>query len=197
MRVVLASANEGKAREFQQGLDGLVKLELISELVTAWGVEETGCTFYANALIKAEAAAKATGLPALADDSGLSVYYLGGEPGVHSSRFAGSSASDEENNQLLLKRMATARTRTEAHFSCVLCLKIPGQEPRFATGRLFGHILKNPRGEGGFGYDPLFQAYSSSRTLAEMSLKEKNEVSHRGLALRKMVTILGEVWRAR
>jgi len=193
MRIVLASGNQGKANEFSIALGGLVDLRLVSEFVSNWGVEENGQTFHENALCKAEAAAHATGLPALADDSGLCVYYLGGSPGVQSARFAGPNSSDQDNNELLLTQMRRAGSRTGAHFVCVLCLKIPGQEPCFSTGRVFGNILNKPRGEGGFGYDPLFEAYNIGKTLAEMSLTEKNLISHRGRALKKMANTLQEV----
>jgi XTP/dITP diphosphohydrolase len=193
IRVVLASANQGKAKEFMAAWDGIVDLRSVSDYVSEWQVDETGCTFHENALCKAEAAAEATGLPALADDSGLSVYYLGGQPGVYSARFAGPNASDLDNNQLLLRQMSRAGIRTGAHFTAVLCLKIPGRPPRFSTGRVFGHILTNPRGDNGFGYDPLFQVHGDTRTLAEMSVLEKNVISHRGRALKAMLEILREV----
>ena len=192
--LVLASGNSGKAREFRAALGDFVQLSLIVDHVPNFAVVEDGATFHENARIKAEAACEMTGLPALADDSGLCVYYLGGEPGVHSARFAGEGAGDESNNLLLRQRMQSARGKTGAHFTSALCLKLPGQPPRFATGKVFGTILAEPRGDNGFGYDPLFQVFGEDRTLAEMSVAEKNMISHRGLALGEMATIIREVF---
>lgn len=193
IRLVLASGNAGKAREFRAALGETVDLCLVTDLVPDFAVVEDGLTFHDNALLKAEAAAEATGLPALADDSGLCVYYLGGEPGVHSARYAGEGAGDAANNQLLLQRMQGSRGKTGAHFTSALCLKLPGQPPHFATGKVFGNILSEPRGENGFGYDPLFQVFGSDRTLAEMEVDEKNLISHRGIALREMAHIIRQV----
>jgi XTP/dITP diphosphohydrolase len=191
--LVLASGNPGKAREFRAALGDSVQLSLITDYVPDFSVVEDGDTFHENARIKAEAACNFTGLPALADDSGLCVYYLGGEPGVRSARYAGETAGDDDNNLLLQQRMQNARSKRGAHFVSAVCLKVPGQPPRFATGMVFGTILAGPKGHNGFGYDPLFQVFGQERTLAEMSVTEKNLISHRGLALRQMASIIGEV----
>ncbi len=193
IRLVLATGNPGKAKEFRAALGAMLELSLITDYVPGFSVVEDGATFHENARIKSEAACAATGLPAIADDSGLSVYYLGGDPGVYSARFAGAGASDADNNLLLLERMQHARGKTAAHFTSVICLKVPGQAPRFATGKMFGNILTERRGDQGFGYDPLFQVHGDNRTLAEMAVAEKNVISHRGIALREMEGIIRQV----
>ncbi|MBS3873730.1 MAG: RdgB/HAM1 family non-canonical purine NTP pyrophosphatase [Firmicutes bacterium] len=190
-QLVLASGNAGKLREIEGVLapTGMTVTPITSYYPT-WSVEETGQSFFANASLKAVAAMQATGLPALADDSGLAVSYLGGAPGVHSRTFAGPLATDAENNALLLKSMQRARTRRYAHFTCVLALAMPGREVQFAVGRLFGSIIEEARGEGGFGYDPLFLVRGREQTLAELSLAEKNKISHRAKALARLLSLL-------
>ncbi len=193
-QVVLASTNVGKVRELASlfadskivlvGMDGLVP--------TGFSVEETGATFEENAWLKAEQVCIATGLPALADDSGLEVDALGGRPGVKSARYAGATASDEENNDLLLRELSgVPDAERSARFVCVLCLCEPTEEgPRrvFETrGSLEGFIGHGLRGEAGFGYDPLFLAQGlHGRTTAEISAEEKNRLSHRFMAARLM-----------
>lgn len=189
-RIVLASGNKGKLREFCQAFAPLhIEIIPITEFAKDWNAVESGQTFFANAQLKAEAAMKFTGLPALADDSGLSVYYLGGAPGVYSQRFAGDNATDEQNNLLLLERLAYAKERRQAHFTAVLALSCPSRGTEFALGRLFGSIVLSPRGSGGFGYDPLFEVRGVGKTLAEMELEEKNRISHRAQALRALVKV--------
>ncbi|MBT9158595.1 MAG: dITP/XTP pyrophosphatase [Firmicutes bacterium] len=190
-KLVLASGNSGKISEFRAALAPTgIKVVPITDYYAEWTVAETGQTFFVNAAIKAVAAMQATGLPALADDSGLTVNYLGGEPGVHSRTFAGPEATAADNNALLLRKMLLAKERRHAHFTSVLALAIPGQEVRFAVGRLFGSIAREPRGEGGFGYDPLFVVRGTDQTLAEFTLADKNKISHRGQALLSLLDIL-------
>lgn len=187
----MASGNKGKLREFEAAFAARgIEVIPIGDLVSHWEVEETGSTFFDNALLKAEAAKKATGLPALADDSGLSVYYLGGAPGVLSQRYAGIGAGDAANNALLLQNMAQAKERRQAHFTAVLIVAFPDRAPLSAVGRLFGSITESPRGEGGFGYDPLFEVRGTGLTLAEMTLADKNKISHRAQALHKILTCI-------
>jgi len=190
-QLVLASGNVGKLREIEAVLapTGLAVIPITNYYPT-WSVEESGQSFFANASLKAMAAMQATGLPALADDSGLSVSFLGGAPGVYSRTFAGPSATDAENNALLLSSLQRAKARRQAHFTCVLALAIPGQEVQFAVGRLFGSIAEEARGEDGFGYDPLFLVRGSDKTLAELTLAEKNKISHRAKALEQLVSLL-------
>ena len=187
-KIVLASTNKGKLREFRDAFKALgIEVVSIDQYISGWNVEESGTTFFANAQIKAEAAMKMTGLPALADDSGLSVYYLGGAPGVYSQRYAGENSTDELNNKLLLDRLAIARNYRQAHFTAVLAYAAPAATTHFALGRLYGSITTAPRGDAGFGYDPIFEIRGSSRTLAEITLDEKNNFSHRALALRALI----------
>jgi len=189
-QIVLASGNHGKVREFGNAFASLgIEVVPITQFAPDWHIAETGHTFYANAQLKAEAAMNLTGFPTLADDSGLVVYYLGGAPGVYSQRFAGESATDEMNNSLLLEQLANARERRQAHFVAVLAYAAPGRTTQFAVGRLFGSIIAGPRGNGGFGYDPIFEVRGLGKTLAEMSLAEKNLISHRAQALRALVEV--------
>lgn len=190
--IVLASGNKGKLAEFAAMFAACgVQTIPIKELLPAWRVEETGSTLHENALIKARAAVEATGRAALADDSGLFVYYLGGEPGVYSQCYAGADATDEENNALLLQKLARAGDRRQAHFAAVLTLMRPNGTHIAATGRMFGRITDAPRGTSGFGYDPLFQVRGRGLTLAELPLPEKNAISHRALAWQVMRDALG------
>jgi XTP/dITP diphosphohydrolase len=152
-------------------------------------IEEHGTTFAENAALKARAVMQATGLPALADDSGLEVDALDGEPGVRSARFAGPGASDAERNALLLERLeGTPAVRRSARFRCVVAFVDPKEPERahLEEGSCEGRILDAPRGDGGFGYDPVFYVESLNRTFAEATPEEKNRLSHRGQAMRRM-----------
>jgi XTP/dITP diphosphohydrolase len=176
----------------------LARLDL--ELVAAADIpglvppEETGATLEENAALKAEAVTAATGQWALADDTGLFVDALGGEPGVLSARYAGEDATYDDNNRLLLERLAGVDdpARRAAHFACAVALTRPGSAPEIVRAELPGRILSAPRGRGGFGYDPVFLLDGTDRTLAELSLAEKNEVSHRSRAVRLAVERLSE-----
>lgn len=189
-----ASKNRGKVAEITAALTGL-PLTVIP--VTDCGdfpePEETGETFAANAELKARYYAAATGLICLADDSGLEVDALGGAPGVYSARFAGETATDAENNAKLLSLLAGVEAeRRTARFRCVLVYFEPQGMLLTAQGVCEGIILESERGEGGFGYDPLFYIPEYGKTLAEMTLAEKNKVSHRGAALGKLSKLLAE-----
>jgi len=184
-RVVLASGNAGKAREIEAQLGERWSLVLQGEL----GIEpipETGTTFEANALLKARHAAQRSGLPALADDSGLEVDALDGAPGVYSARYAGADATDLDNmEKLLVALTGVPPERRTARFRCVLTWVSTADEARpvVVTGTWEGHIALRAQGEGGFGYDPVFIDAASGRTAAELTSAEKNRVSHRGQAL--------------
>ncbi|RME32776.1 MAG: RdgB/HAM1 family non-canonical purine NTP pyrophosphatase [Gammaproteobacteria bacterium] len=187
-RLVLASGNPGKLRELQALLGGL-GLELVPQ--SALGVEEaeeTGLTFVENAILKARNAARQSGLPALADDSGLAVDHLQGAPGIHSSRYAGEGG-DAANNAKLLKALAgVPPERRTARFICVAVLLEHAGDPvpLVCEGRWEGRILEAPRGEGGFGYDPLFWVPDQGCASAELPPELKNRISHRGQALRRL-----------
>lgn len=200
MKIVLATFNEGKLAELRPILEGLdVDLSRAADLGLE-SVAETGETFEENALIKARSAVAATGLPALADDSGLVVDQLDGMPGVRSARFAGppagaggpgldavdasGPASDDEANLRLLLDQLLGMPGRSARFVCAAALVAPDGREWTAEGVLDGHIVDEPRGDGGFGYDPVFQPVGELRTTAEMSREEKNAISHRGRAFR-------------
>jgi len=190
MRVFLASHNVGKARQLEALLEGALEVMTLGPGIAL--PAETGTTYRENALLKAEAIVRATGLAALSDDSGLEVQVLDGRPGIHSARFAGDDASDRENNDKLLKLMEHVPDEgREAEFVSVLCLLAPGAGPLFAEGRVRGRILREPRGSGGFGYDPLFYHPETGRTFAELTPEEKNRHSHRGRAARELLALLG------
>lgn len=184
----MASSNAGKLREVSRIL-GEFDIQVVPQ--SEFGIEdaeETGTTFVENALIKARHAAALTGLAAIADDSGLVVDALGGAPGVYSARYAGPGASDADNNRRLLEELAGVPDagRTAA-FHCVVCfVDAAGQNPIVAEGEWRGRILHEPRGSGGFGYDPLFLAPETGCASAELSAADKNRLSHRGKALKAL-----------
>ncbi len=197
-RVVLASANAGKQREFAALLGGQ-GIELI--LQSALGIDsvpETGTSFEANALLKARHAAARSALPALADDSGLEVDALGGRPGVYSARYAGPAATDADNNARLLEELAgiPAAART-ARYQCVLAFvrDAADEQPVLAHGSWNGRIAEAPRGRHGFGYDPLFVPEGYAQSAAELAPELKNRLSHRAIALAGMLQQLQQQWR--
>ena len=193
-KIVMASSNAGKIREIARILEGLGS-EIVPQ--SEFGVsdaDETGTTFVENALIKARHAAAATGLPAIADDSGLSVDALGGAPGVYSARYAGSDANDERNNDKLLQALDGIPPHDRgAAFHCVACFVTPDDdEPLIAEGEWRGSILFERKGKGGFGYDPLFLDPESGKASAELTAAQKNARSHRGKALRQLQKLLAD-----
>ena len=183
----MASGNAGKIREIARLLEGLdVEVVAQSDLGVS-DADETGTTFAENSLIKAQHAADATGLPAIADDSGLSVDALDGAPGVYSARYSGPDGDDESNNDKLLAELTGVEQRGAA-FHCVATFVEPGGgEPLVAHGEWRGSILHARQGDGGFGYDPLFFVPECGCSSAELSADEKNARSHRGQALRSLV----------
>ena len=184
MRVVLATSNRGKLEELA-GAFPRWNVHGLSEYPGIVMPEETGDTFEENARIKAVAVCEATGHPALADDSGLCVDALGGAPGVRSARFAGEGAGDAANRTLLRERMDTVEpARRGAKFVCALALAMPDGRMDVVRAECAGTILRVERGTGGFGYDPLFVPEGETRTFAQMSVAEKEELSHRGHAIR-------------
>lgn len=189
-RVVVASGNAHKLKELGDIFGGMVELISMKDAGFEGDIEENGTTFEENAVIKAEAVSRATGLPALADDSGLSVDALGGAPGVYSARYAGDHGNDQANNDLLLQNMRGVTNRA-CRFVCAMALALPGESTRVVRGECPGELLEQRAGGGGFGYDPLFR-YHTGKTFAEMTEKEKNAVSHRAVAAEKMRGVLAE-----
>jgi XTP/dITP diphosphohydrolase len=201
VQVVLATRNAAKLEELRRiladtadlrpgdvDLVGLDAVEHVPEVV------ESGCTFEENALLKARAVAAATGRPAIADDSGLCVDALGGMPGVLSARWAGRHGDDEANLRLVLGQLAeVADEHRSAHFACAAAAVVPGVGERVAHGRVDGSLVREPRGNNGFGYDPIFVADGERRTTAEMAPAEKDAISHRGRALRALASQLAEL----
>ena len=191
MKLLVATKNAGKVVELQRLLAGR-ELVSLSDFPDAPDVEETGETFEANALLKARAYAAFSGLPTLADDSGIEVDALGGAPGVYSARFAGPACDDEANNAVLLRRLeATPAAERTARFRCALAfVDLAGGIEHVEHGVIEGALLRAPRGAGGFGYDPLFVPTGETRTTAEMPAEEKNAISHRADASQKMCRYL-------
>jgi XTP/dITP diphosphohydrolase len=196
-RLVLATRNTHKIRELRAilaaaGLDHeLVGTDAFPDVPD---VPETGVTFAENALLKAEALAKATGLPAVADDSGLCVDVLGGAPGIFSARWAGRHGDDRANLDLLLAQLADiGEEHRGAHFACAAALVLPDGTERVVEGVLEGTLRHEPVGSGGFGYDPVLQPLGESRTCAELTAEEKNAISHRGKAFRGLVPVIREL----
>ncbi|NGP44984.1 XTP/dITP diphosphatase [Bacillaceae bacterium SIJ1] len=188
MKLVVATHNQGKIKEFNalfanQGVDILS----LQDVHFHDDIEETGETFEENAQIKAETVARAVGLPVVADDSGLAVDALNGAPGVYSARYAGEHKSDDDNNAKLLKELEGEEQRGAA-FVCVLALSIPGKSTRFYRGECRGIIGMKEMGNHGFGYDPLFILPDRHKTMAELSPAEKNEISHRSIALQSLMS---------
>jgi len=186
VRLVLATHNDHKVTELSKMLEDLdVEILSVRDLPDLPDVIEDGETLEANAVKKATAISAATGLPALADDTGLEVEPLGGEPGVFSARYAGPGATYDDNNRKLLAALeGVPAERRRAVFRCVVAVALPGGGVRTVEGRTAGSIIDVPRGRMGFGYDPIFLPDGSTRTYAEMTQTEKNSISHRGKAVR-------------
>lgn len=193
--LVLATHNAGKVRELRALLDGAVPgLDVQSQVVDAGAVgapdvRETGVTFRENALLKARAVAEHTGLIAVADDSGLAVDVMGGAPGFLSARWSGRHGDDQANLDLLLAQLSDVEgdERRGAAFVCAAAAAVPGGEDVVHFGELRGTLLTEPRGEGGFGYDPILLPEGLDRSCAELSAEEKNAISHRGQAFRSLL----------
>ena len=195
MKLVIASRNNGKLKEFEQLLMHLpLQLVSLNDYPGFPEVEETGSTFAENAAIKAETVARLTGELVLADDSGLEVDALGGQPGVYSARFAGVGQDDVANNQKLLHELAdVASDQRTARFRCVIAIARPGMKTQFAEGTIEGKITYEPQGTAGFGYDPLFFVTEANSTFAEMASTQKNKISHRALAMANAMEILEQI----
>lgn len=184
-KLVLASHNQGKIDELSQMLAPYGVKILSARDLKLPDAEETGETFAENAALKAETISEYTGMPCLADDSGLCVDALDGRPGVYSARYAADN--NARINKLIGELRESGKADWSAHFSCVLALKIPHQKTKFFEGRVDGKIIENRRGSEGFGYDPVFVPDGYERTFAEMSKEEKAKISHRGKALLQFI----------
>ncbi|HEC28607.1 MAG TPA: XTP/dITP diphosphatase [Gammaproteobacteria bacterium] len=192
-KIVLASNNPGKVREFNQLLSGL-NIEVVPQSgFNVPEIEETGLTFVENAILKARNAARCTGLPAIADDSGIEVDALKGAPGIYSARFAGADAGDEQNLQKLLAELSgVADEKRSARFQCLLVYMRHALDPTplICQGTWEGQILHAPQGNNGFGYDPVFYVAGEDCSSAELTSETKNRLSHRGQALQKLLASL-------
>lgn len=192
-RVVLASNNPGKLREFADLFGGL-HLDIIPQAqLGVEEVEETGLTFVENAILKARHAGRVTGLPAIADDSGIEVDALNGAPGIYSARYAGPGANDQANNGKLLQALnGVPETQRSARYQCLIVYMRHALDPTpiICSGSWEGRILPAPRGNGGFGYDPIFFVPTHNCSASELDAAEKNRISHRGQALRKLLEAL-------
>ena len=187
-KLVIASNNPGKLREIGHLLEPLGLEVLPQSVFDISEADEPYCTFIENALAKARHASRCSGLPALADDSGICVNVLNGQPGIHSARYAGEPKSDERNNQKLIEAL-THQSNHNAHYYCVMVLvrHVDDPQPIIADGSWHGQIIPQPRGNGGFGYDPHFYLPELGVTSAELPLEQKNKISHRSQALIRLV----------
>lgn len=190
-KLVLATRNEGKIEEFRRILEelapGQIDLIGVDQFPHLVDVDETGSTFEENSLLKARYTSEATGLPAIADDSGLCVDALNGDPGIYSARWAGTHGDDRANLEKVLAQLKDVPDeKRTAYFICVASLVLPDGRQQVAEGRFEGHILHAPVGNNGFGYDPIFQPLGMSISSAQMSAEEKDLVSHRGKSLRSL-----------
>jgi XTP/dITP diphosphohydrolase len=194
-RLVLATRNAHKVGELREILSAAgLQVELLGLPDDAPDVVEDGLTFADNALKKARSAAAATGLAAVADDSGLCVDALGGMPGVFSARWSGAAADDASNLRLVLEQVSdVADEHRGAAFVCAAALALPSGEDRVVEGRVIGRIIREPRGSGGFGYDPIFVPDGDGRTTAELTAEEKHAISHRGIAFRALAPTIREL----
>lgn len=192
-KLVIASNNPGKLREIGQLLEPLGIEVLPQSAFDIAEADEPHCTFVENALAKARHASKCSGLPALADDSGICADALHGEPGIHSARYAGEPRSDDRNNQKLVAALSN-HSNCNAHYYCVIVLVRHADDPQpiIADGAWHGEIIAQPRGSGGFGYDPYFYLPQLDKTSAELPLEQKNRISHRGQALARLVEMIGQ-----
>lgn len=192
-KIILASNNKNKLREFKSLMEPF-GIEVISQKEAGcdFEVEETGATFEENACLKAAAVTEATGLPAIADDSGLAVDALNGEPGIYSARYGpGHDATDADRYNYLLDKLRDVKERS-ARFVCCICCTFPDGGKLCTRGECEGEIMQGPVGENGFGYDPVFKPLCTERGMAELSPAEKNAISHRGKALREFMKIFEE-----
>ncbi|MGY5388193.1 XTP/dITP diphosphatase [Bacillus spizizenii] len=189
---IIATHNPGKVKEFKEILEPKgYDVKSLAEIGFTEEIEETGNTFEENAILKAEAVAKAVNKMVIADDSGLSIDNLGGRPGVYSARYAGEQKDDQANiDKVLSELKGIEKEQRTARFRCALAVSIPGEETKTVEGHVEGYIAEEPRGEYGFGYDPIFIVKDKDKTMAELTSDEKNKISHRADALKKLSKLL-------
>lgn len=189
---IIATHNPGKVKEFKKILEPRgYDVKSLAEIGFTEEIEETGHTFEENAILKAEAVAKAVNKMVIADDSGLSIDNLGGRPGVYSARYAGEQKDDQANIEKVLSELkGIEKEQRTARFRCALAVSIPGEETKTVEGHVEGYIAEEPRGEYGFGYDPIFIVKDKDKTMAELTSDEKNKISHRADALKKLSKLL-------
>ncbi|MCY7903036.1 XTP/dITP diphosphatase [Bacillus inaquosorum] len=189
---IIATHNPGKVKEFKEILEPKgYDVKSLAEIGFTEEIEETGHTFEENAILKAEAVAKAVNKIVIADDSGLSIDNLGGRPGVYSARYAGEQKDDQANiDKVLSELKGIEKEQRTARFRCALAVSIPGEETKTVEGHVEGYIAEEPRGEYGFGYDPIFIVKDKDKTMAELTSDEKNKISHRADALKKLSKLL-------
>lgn len=189
---IIATHNPGKVKEFKEILEPRgYDVKSLAEIGFTEEIEETGHTFEENAILKAEAVAKAVNKMVIADDSGLSIDNLGGRPGVYSARYAGEQKDDQANIEIVLSELkGIEKEQRTARFRCALAVSIPGEETKTVEGHVEGYIAEEPRGEYGFGYDPIFIVKDKDKTMAELTSDEKNKISHRADALKKLSKLL-------
>jgi len=196
MKIVLATGNKNKIKEIKEKFSSSGTLEISSfeELKNIPEIIENAATFEGNALIKAEAVCRLTGLPSMADDSGLVIDALNGEPGVYSARYGGDNLSDTEKNELVLSKMkGLPEKKRSARFECVIAIALPDSRSFTVKGICTGLISNEPAGENGFGYDPIFYIPEAGRTMAQLTPEEKNRISHRGKALEKAFEMIKKI----
>ena len=195
-QIVLATGNKGKIREFSEAFSHLsIDCVPVKAVISIEEPEETGTTFMENALLKARYYAKATNRPCLADDSGITVDVLNGAPGVYSARYAGRHGDDNANNEKLIRELQGKSNRT-GHYVCALALVYPDGREVTAEGYCDGLVQDEPKGENGFGYDPLFLVGETGKTSAELTMEEKNAQSHRAQAVKKLVEVF-PAWQSK
>lgn len=188
MKIIFASNNKNKVQEIQNQVPDFIKIVTLEEIGCTEDIEETGKTLEENAIIKANYVTEKYGLPCFADDTGLEIDALNGEPGVYSARYAGEDKNADKNMNLVLEKLGTSTNR-KAQFKTVIALNINKQQYLF-TGMVEGEIRNKKTGTNGFGYDPIFEPENLGRTFAEMSLEEKNKLSHRGRAVEQLIEFL-------
>lgn len=191
MKIIFASNNKNKVQEIQNQVPKSIQIVTLEEIGCTEDIDETGKTLEENAIIKANYITEKYGLPCFADDTGLEIDALNGEPGVYSARYAGDDKNADKNMDLVLQKLDTATNR-KAQFKTVIALNINNEKHLF-TGIVEGNIRNEKTGTNGFGYDPIFEPENLGKTFAEMTIDEKNKLSHRGRAVEKLVAFLGKL----